>query len=64
MNYNIVALLYCLNFEWRKVLAPADTETPRRRPPWGLERREPGLGGLGEAHIREVNEGQGQKKIL
>ena len=55
-----------------RYVAPADTKTGfskwpiwggllPRRPPWDLEMMEAGLGGLGEAHIRVVNEGQGQK---
>ena len=59
----------------RLKIAPADSKTGfskwpiwggflPRRPPWGLARREPGLGGPGKAHIRVVNEGQGQKKIM
>ena len=57
------------------VLAPADSKTGfskwpiwggflPRRPPWDLARREPGLGGPGKAHIRVVNEGQGQKIFM
>ena len=60
------------NGPWAWGLAPADSKTGfskwpiwggflPRRPPWDLARREPGLGGPGKAHIRVVNEGQGQK---